>query len=151
MTASARSASKVSTIDSKINTATAVRDKSGQVIRQTWLPGGLDFGTPGAPLQYTPGNLLYSASGFITSTSYEADNQGGIRFRDSARDPRDRLRQRYQDRLQLFATAALAEPGQDHQFGRRGADGHDLHARRRRPHHGHRRRALDHPRGGHRR
>ncbi len=54
MTASARSASKVSTIDSKINTATAVRDKSGQVIRQTWLPGGLDFGTVGAPRNIRP-------------------------------------------------------------------------------------------------
>ncbi|MER9614276.1 RHS repeat-associated core domain-containing protein [Mesorhizobium sp. M0207] len=35
----------------------------------------LDFGTSAAPLQYTAGNKLLSASGFITSTIYEADGQ----------------------------------------------------------------------------
>ncbi|MER9755063.1 RHS repeat-associated core domain-containing protein [Mesorhizobium sp. M0166] len=52
-----------------------MRDASGQTLRTQYLPVQLDFGTVAAPLQYTAANKLLSASGFITSTIYEADGQ----------------------------------------------------------------------------
>ncbi|MER9335046.1 FG-GAP-like repeat-containing protein [Mesorhizobium sp. M0293] len=52
-----------------------VHDRSGQTVKKVYYPGPLEFGTTAAPLQYTAGNRLYSAPGFITSTLYEADGQ----------------------------------------------------------------------------
>ncbi|MCP9229980.1 hypothetical protein NMG46_06935 [Mesorhizobium sp. LMG 17147] len=63
------------TIGTLTHTTTSVRDASGQTLRTQYLPVQLDFGTAAAPLQYTAGNKLLSASGFITSTVYEADGQ----------------------------------------------------------------------------
>ncbi|MER9535849.1 RHS repeat-associated core domain-containing protein [Mesorhizobium sp. M0586] len=57
------------------HTTTSVRDASGQTLATQYLPVQLDFGTVAAPLQYSPGNRLVSAPGFITSTLYEADGQ----------------------------------------------------------------------------
>ncbi|WP_179297780.1 RHS repeat domain-containing protein [Mesorhizobium carmichaelinearum] len=63
------------TIAGLTHTTTAVRDASGQTLATQYLPVQLDFGTSAAPLQYTVGNRLASAPGFITSTLYEADGQ----------------------------------------------------------------------------
>jgi len=63
------------TIGTLIHTTTSVRDASGQTLATQYLPMQLDFGTTAAPLQYTAGNKLYSAPGYITSTIYEADGQ----------------------------------------------------------------------------
>lgn len=63
------------TLGTLTHTTTSVRDASGQTLRTQYLPVQLDFGTLAAPLQYTAGNKLFSASGFITSTLYEADGQ----------------------------------------------------------------------------
>ncbi|MER9683884.1 hypothetical protein NKJ23_32240 [Mesorhizobium sp. M0184] len=63
------------TIGTLTHTTTNVRDASGQTLRTQYLPVQLDFGTVAAPLQYTAGNKLLSASGFIISTMYEADGQ----------------------------------------------------------------------------
>ncbi|CAN7509906.1 RHS repeat-associated core domain-containing protein [Mesorhizobium sp. LjRoot246] len=52
-----------------------VHDRSGQTVKKVYYPGPLEFGTTAAPLQYTAGNRLYAAPGFITSTLYEADGQ----------------------------------------------------------------------------
>ncbi|WJI53525.1 FG-GAP-like repeat-containing protein [Mesorhizobium sp. C089B] len=57
------------------HTTTSVRDASGQTLATQYLPVQLDFGTLAAPLQYSAGNRLISAPGFITSTLYEADGQ----------------------------------------------------------------------------
>ncbi|WP_181176561.1 RHS repeat-associated core domain-containing protein, partial [Mesorhizobium sp. B2-3-5] len=57
------------------HTTTTVRDASGQTLATQYLPVQLDFGTTASPLQYTAGNKLASAPGFITSTLYEADGQ----------------------------------------------------------------------------
>ncbi|PBC08311.1 hypothetical protein CK230_21985 [Mesorhizobium sp. WSM3859] len=70
---------KVARQDATIGTLTHItvttRDASGQPIATQYLPVQLDFGTSAAPLQYTACNKLASASGFITSTLYEADGQ----------------------------------------------------------------------------
>ncbi|QPC95068.1 hypothetical protein GA829_09285 [Mesorhizobium sp. INR15] len=63
------------TIAGLTHTTTSVRDASGQTLATQYLPVQLDFGTVAAPLQYTTGNKLASAPGFITSTLYEADGQ----------------------------------------------------------------------------
>ncbi|CDX21286.1 conserved hypothetical protein [Mesorhizobium plurifarium] len=63
------------TIGALTHTTITTRDASGQPIATQYLPVQLDFGTVAAPLQYTAGNKLASASGFITSTIYEADGQ----------------------------------------------------------------------------
>ncbi|MER9554386.1 toxin TcdB middle/N-terminal domain-containing protein [Mesorhizobium sp. M0323] len=63
------------TIGTLTHTTTSVRDASGQTLRTQYLPVPLDFGTLAAPLQYTAANKLLSASGFITSTVYEADGE----------------------------------------------------------------------------
>lgn len=63
------------TIGTLTHTTASVRDASGQTLRSQYLPVQLDFGTLAAPLQYTAANKLLSASGFITSTLYEADGQ----------------------------------------------------------------------------
>ncbi|WP_322418008.1 RHS repeat-associated core domain-containing protein [Mesorhizobium huakuii] len=63
------------TIGTLIHTTTSVRDASGQTLATQYLPMQLDFGTTAAPLQYTAGNKLAAAPGFITSTLYEADGQ----------------------------------------------------------------------------
>ncbi|TPI72107.1 RHS repeat-associated core domain-containing protein, partial [Mesorhizobium sp. B2-8-9] len=63
------------TIGTLTHTIITSRDASGQPIATQYLPVQLDFGTAAAPLQYTAGNKLASASGFITSTLYEADGQ----------------------------------------------------------------------------
>ncbi|WP_179296364.1 RHS repeat protein [Mesorhizobium sp. WSM4304] len=53
-----------------------IHDRSGQTILKNYqAPSDLWFGTWDDPLQYTAGNRLYSAPGFITSTIYEADGQ----------------------------------------------------------------------------
>ncbi|MFB9978214.1 RHS repeat-associated core domain-containing protein [Mesorhizobium kowhaii] len=52
-----------------------VHDRSGQTVRKVYYPAQLEFGTSDNPLQYTAGNRLYSAPGFIASTVYEADGQ----------------------------------------------------------------------------
>ncbi|PBB27940.1 hypothetical protein CK227_02640 [Mesorhizobium sp. WSM4308] len=53
-----------------------IHDRSGQMILKNYqAPSDLWFGTWDDPLQYTAGNRLYSAPGFITSTVYEADGQ----------------------------------------------------------------------------
>ncbi|MGX5801986.1 toxin TcdB middle/N-terminal domain-containing protein [Bradyrhizobium sp. Arg314] len=63
------------TIGTLTHTTITTRDASGQAIATQYLPVQLDFGTVAAPLQYTAGNKLASAPGFITSTLYEADGQ----------------------------------------------------------------------------
>lgn len=63
------------TIGTLTHTTSSVRDASGQTLATQYLPVQLDFGTMAAPLQYTAGNRLASAPGFITSTIYEADGQ----------------------------------------------------------------------------
>ncbi|MER9934316.1 RHS repeat-associated core domain-containing protein [Mesorhizobium sp. M0088] len=63
------------TIGTLTHATTSLRDASGQTLATQYLPVQLDFGTTAAPLQYTAGNKLASASGFITSTLYEADGQ----------------------------------------------------------------------------
>ncbi|WP_189521379.1 RHS repeat-associated core domain-containing protein [Mesorhizobium sp. M1B.F.Ca.ET.045.04.1.1] len=63
------------TIGTLTPTTTTTRDASGQAIATQYLPVELDFGTSAVPLQYTAGNRLLSAAGFITSTLYEADGQ----------------------------------------------------------------------------
>ncbi|MDX8525879.1 RHS repeat-associated core domain-containing protein [Mesorhizobium sp. MSK_1335] len=63
------------TIGTLTHTTITTRDASGQPIATQYLPVQLDFGTAAAPLQYTAGNRLASAPGFITSTLYEADGQ----------------------------------------------------------------------------
>ncbi|MER9728183.1 RHS repeat-associated core domain-containing protein [Mesorhizobium sp. M0217] len=63
------------TIGTLTHTTTSVRDASGQTLATQYLPVQLDFGTSAAPLQYSAGNRLVSAPGFITSTVYEADGQ----------------------------------------------------------------------------
>ncbi|TGP85428.1 MULTISPECIES: RHS repeat-associated core domain-containing protein, partial [unclassified Mesorhizobium] len=63
------------TIAGLTHTTTSVRDASGQTLATQYLPVQLDFGTTASPLQYTAGNKLASAPGFITSTIYEADGQ----------------------------------------------------------------------------
>ncbi|MES0092521.1 RHS repeat-associated core domain-containing protein [Mesorhizobium sp. M0030] len=63
------------TIGTLTHTTTSVRDASGQTLATQYLPVQLDFGTSAAPLQYSAGNRLISAPGFITSTLYEADGQ----------------------------------------------------------------------------
>ncbi|WP_179298158.1 RHS repeat domain-containing protein [Mesorhizobium carmichaelinearum] len=63
------------TIGTLTHTTTSVRDASGQTIATQYLPVQLDFGTSATPLQYTAGNRLAAAPGFITSTLYEADGQ----------------------------------------------------------------------------
>lgn len=63
------------TIGMLTHTTTTLRDASGQTLATQYLPVQLDFGTSAAPLQYTAGNRLASAPGFITSTLYEADGQ----------------------------------------------------------------------------
>lgn len=63
------------TIGTLTHTTTSVRDASGQILATQYLPVQLDFGTVAAPLQYSAGNKLISAPGFITSTIYEADGQ----------------------------------------------------------------------------
>ncbi|MFD9897739.1 RHS repeat-associated core domain-containing protein [Mesorhizobium sp. NPDC059025] len=57
------------------STIVTARDVSGLSVRQQYTPDPVDFGTSAAPLQYTAGNLLFSAPGYINSISYEADNQ----------------------------------------------------------------------------
>ncbi|MER9295713.1 FG-GAP-like repeat-containing protein [Mesorhizobium sp. M0621] len=52
-----------------------VHDGSGQNVYVQYFPVQLDFGSNTNRLQYTAGNRLYSAPGFITSTLYEADGQ----------------------------------------------------------------------------
>ncbi|WP_185973456.1 MULTISPECIES: RHS repeat protein [unclassified Mesorhizobium] len=53
-----------------------IHDRSGQTILKNYqAPSDLWFGTWDDPLQYTAGNRLYSAPGYITSTVYEADGQ----------------------------------------------------------------------------
>ncbi|MFK0689475.1 toxin TcdB middle/N-terminal domain-containing protein, partial [Mesorhizobium sp. IMUNJ 23033] len=71
----AKVARQDATIGTLTHTTTSVRDASGQAIATQYLPVQLDFGTTAAPLQYTAGNMLLSAPGFITSTLYEADGQ----------------------------------------------------------------------------
>jgi RHS repeat-associated protein len=63
------------TIGTLTHTTISVRDASGQTLATQYLPVQLDFGTTAAPLQYSAGNKLVSAPGFITSTLYEADGQ----------------------------------------------------------------------------
>ncbi|MDX8525883.1 RHS repeat-associated core domain-containing protein [Mesorhizobium sp. MSK_1335] len=63
------------TVGTLTHTTITTRDTSGQPIATQYLPVQLDFGTAAAPLQYTAGNKLASASGFITATLYEADGQ----------------------------------------------------------------------------
>ncbi|WP_189464919.1 RHS repeat protein [Mesorhizobium sp. M2D.F.Ca.ET.223.01.1.1] len=63
------------TIGTLTHTTITSRDASGQPIATQYLPVQLDFGTVAAPLQYTAGNKLASAPGFIASTIYEADGQ----------------------------------------------------------------------------
>ncbi|MER9918739.1 MULTISPECIES: RHS repeat-associated core domain-containing protein [unclassified Mesorhizobium] len=63
------------TIGTLTHTTSSVRDASGQTLATQYLPVQLDFGTAAAPLQYSAGNKLVSAPGFITSTLYEADGQ----------------------------------------------------------------------------
>ncbi|TIQ16153.1 MAG: hypothetical protein E5X51_35820, partial [Mesorhizobium sp.] len=63
------------TIGTLTHTTTNVRDASSQMLATKYLPVQLDFGASAAPLQYTAGNKLFSAPGFITSTLYEADGQ----------------------------------------------------------------------------
>ncbi|MER9410020.1 RHS repeat-associated core domain-containing protein [Mesorhizobium sp. M0589] len=63
------------TIGTLTHVTTSVRDASGQTLATQYLPVQLDFGTSAAPLQYSAGNRLVSAPGFITSTLYEADGQ----------------------------------------------------------------------------
>ncbi|BCG82304.1 RHS repeat-associated core domain-containing protein [Mesorhizobium sp. 113-3-3] len=63
------------TIGTLTHTTTSVRDASGQTLATQYLPMQLDFGTLAAPLQYTAGNRLASAPGYITSIIYEADGQ----------------------------------------------------------------------------
>jgi len=52
-----------------------VHDGSGQNVYVQYFPVQLDFGSNANRLQYTAGNKLYAAPGFITSTLYEADGQ----------------------------------------------------------------------------
>ncbi|ADV14939.1 RHS repeat domain-containing protein, partial [Mesorhizobium ciceri] len=52
-----------------------VHDGSGQNVYVQYFPVQLDFGSNANRLQYTAGNKLASAPGFITSTIYEADGQ----------------------------------------------------------------------------
>ncbi|MER9934333.1 RHS repeat-associated core domain-containing protein [Mesorhizobium sp. M0088] len=52
-----------------------VHDGSGQNVYVQYFPVQLDFGSNANRLQYTAGNKLVSAPGFITSTIYEADGQ----------------------------------------------------------------------------
>ncbi|TSE09302.1 RHS repeat protein [Mesorhizobium intechi] len=63
------------TIAGLTHTTVDIHDRSGQTILKNYQPGDLWFGTWTNPLQYTAGNKLYSAPGFITSTIYEADGQ----------------------------------------------------------------------------
>ncbi|ESX54920.1 hypothetical protein X758_20465 [Mesorhizobium sp. LSHC416B00] len=63
------------TIGTLTHTTISVRDASGQTLATQYLPVQLDFGTVAAPVQYSAGNKLVSAPGFITSTLYEADGQ----------------------------------------------------------------------------
>ncbi|MGX5830928.1 RHS repeat-associated core domain-containing protein [Mesorhizobium sp. 43Arga] len=63
------------TIAGLTHTTVDIHDGSGQTILKNYQPGDLWFGTWANPLQYTAGNKLYSAPGFITSTIYEADGQ----------------------------------------------------------------------------
>ncbi|MDX8459801.1 RHS repeat-associated core domain-containing protein [Mesorhizobium humile] len=52
-----------------------VHDGSGQNVYVQYFPVQLDFGSNANRLQYTAGNRLASAPGFIASTLYEADGQ----------------------------------------------------------------------------
>ncbi|RNJ44817.1 hypothetical protein B5V01_00525 [Mesorhizobium erdmanii] len=63
------------TIAGLTHTTVDIHDRSGQTILRNYQPGDLWFGTWANPLQYTAGNKLYSAPGYITSTIYEADGQ----------------------------------------------------------------------------
>ncbi|MER8753982.1 hypothetical protein NKH57_33305, partial [Mesorhizobium sp. M1050] len=63
------------TIAGITNTTFNVHDGSGQNVYVQYFPVQLDFGSNTNHLQYTAGNRLYSAPGFITSTIYEADGQ----------------------------------------------------------------------------
>ncbi|WP_044549432.1 RHS repeat-associated core domain-containing protein [Mesorhizobium japonicum] len=63
------------TIAGLTHTTVDIHDRSGQTILKNYQPGDLWFGTWTNPLQYTAGNKLYSAPGYITSTIYEADGQ----------------------------------------------------------------------------
>ncbi|WP_179295943.1 RHS repeat-associated core domain-containing protein [Mesorhizobium sp. WSM4312] len=63
------------TIAGLTHTTVDIHDRSGQTILKNYQPGDLWFGTWTNPLQYTAGNKLYSAPGYITSTVYEADGQ----------------------------------------------------------------------------
>ncbi|MER8753353.1 hypothetical protein NKH57_29745, partial [Mesorhizobium sp. M1050] len=63
------------TIAGITNTTFNVHDGSGQNVYVQYFPVQLDFGSNTNRLQYTAGNRLYSAPGFITSTIYEADGQ----------------------------------------------------------------------------
>ncbi|TPK59208.1 RHS repeat protein [Mesorhizobium sp. B2-4-19] len=64
------------TIAGLTHTTVDIHDRSGQTILKNYqAPSDLWFGTWDDPLQYTAGNRLYSAPGYITSTVYEADGQ----------------------------------------------------------------------------
>ncbi|WP_189521383.1 RHS repeat-associated core domain-containing protein [Mesorhizobium sp. M1B.F.Ca.ET.045.04.1.1] len=71
----AKVARQDATIGTLTHTTITTRDASGQAIATQYLPVELDFGSTASPLQYTAGNKLYAATGFITSTLYEADGQ----------------------------------------------------------------------------
>ncbi|GLQ76620.1 hypothetical protein GCM10007881_01350 [Mesorhizobium huakuii] len=63
------------TIAGLTHTTVDIRDRAGQTLLRNYQPGDLWFGDWDHRLQYTAGNKLYSAPGYITSTIYEADGQ----------------------------------------------------------------------------
>ncbi|MER8985517.1 MULTISPECIES: RHS repeat-associated core domain-containing protein [unclassified Mesorhizobium] len=63
------------TIAGLMHTTVDIHDGSGQTILKNYKPGELWFGDWDHRLQYSAGNRLVSAPGFITSTLYEADGQ----------------------------------------------------------------------------
>jgi RHS repeat-associated protein len=66
---------QTTSIDGLSHSTYMARDRSGLVVFQNYSPSPMDFGTNADRLGYTSGNLLYSAPGYISSISYEADNQ----------------------------------------------------------------------------
>ncbi|WP_082407355.1 toxin TcdB middle/N-terminal domain-containing protein, partial [Mesorhizobium sp. 1M-11] len=66
---------QTTSIDGASHSTFMARDRSGLVVFQNYSPSPADFGTNADRLGYTSGNLFYSAPGYITSISYEADNQ----------------------------------------------------------------------------
>ncbi|WP_322418023.1 RHS repeat-associated core domain-containing protein [Mesorhizobium huakuii] len=63
------------TIAGLTHTTVDIHDRAGQTLLRNYQPGDLWFGDWDHRLEYTAGNKLYSAPGYITSTIYEADGQ----------------------------------------------------------------------------